>query len=708
MRNLLLSAALLAACNADTTDAFVGGTDVSLLPAAAGPLAPPNGGELVISAFVKGDDLTLTARGFPAGWPVNFVYSTNGTGRTCPAFLGGNCFDLAGPVRLLGTVDADIAGEARLPLTLPRAVALSSVSLQAVAIAPGGTTLSNPTTDTIWDAGTFSGPSCNIDDMTLSWPMLGADASDWVINNYVDLDDSPDLLDYRGGTKTYDGHNGVDIDVSTFREMDADTPIVAAFPGEVVDVVEDNSDRNTSCAGDWNVVKVRHANGFEAFYGHLKRDSTTVSVGDTVQPGDMLGVVGSSGCSSHPHLHFEIRDCGNAVVDPFLTDLWSAPPVYDTPLSTMDTVLRVGGIGDIDQIKDPDPNPSTVQPGATLGIAVSMAGGNAGDSFSVVLRRPDGSTFDTIPVNLTGPLRHHFWWWNRELGTDAGTWRIDTVVDGATQQSTPVVVRSSGSERHQRCYDSRQQAVCWNIDAVDYQDTFDRQTTLGKRPIWVDVSSRSDGLVYDAIFRPDDGTPWVAWHGVDGAGHQDLFDQWAAQGYRLVHVDGAMSASGMRYTAILEYHRVQPGWAAHHGLDAATHQQTFDTHAANGLRAVNVAVADDGGDVVVTSLYDTDNVGGWVQLYGVPAGDYQSEFDTWTSQGMWLSYLDAYDDGGTRFSFVFDQAPVGAASARHGVRSGPMFADIAFWESRGMLVETLTTYGAEPDPRYAVSAADRP
>jgi hypothetical protein len=66
--------------------------------------------------------------------------------------------------------------------------------------------------------------------------------------------------------------------------------------------------------GGWGyLVTVAHGSGVRTMYAHLSR--IDVRVGDSVEVGARLGLVGSSGISSGPHLHFEVRLRG-AAVDP--------------------------------------------------------------------------------------------------------------------------------------------------------------------------------------------------------------------------------------------------------------------------------------------------------------------------------------------------------------------------------------------------------
>src|SRR5258706_5142025 len=102
---------------------------------------------------------------------------------------------------------------------------------------------------------------------------------------------------------------------------DQDVVITAGAPGVIPNRADGNADR--SCAaletnGDWNAVYVSHADGSVAWYGHLKKDSLTPKqVGDAVVAGEYLGIMGSSGFSTGPHLHLELYDASGALVDPF-------------------------------------------------------------------------------------------------------------------------------------------------------------------------------------------------------------------------------------------------------------------------------------------------------------------------------------------------------------------------------------------------------
>lgn len=78
--------------------------------------------------------------------------------------------------------------------------------------------------------------------------------------------------------------------------------------GTVIVAVESNSR-----SGYGSYVVVDHGGGYTSLYSHMQFGSVRVSVGQEVTVGQVLGLVGSTGLSTGPHLHFEIRVNGEAV-----------------------------------------------------------------------------------------------------------------------------------------------------------------------------------------------------------------------------------------------------------------------------------------------------------------------------------------------------------------------------------------------------------
>ncbi|MCF2526820.1 transglycosylase family protein [Yinghuangia soli] len=95
----------------------------------------------------------------------------------------------------------------------------------------------------------------------------------------------------RSGSMWSNGHTGEDFRAS------AGTPVKAVTAGTVV---------SAGWGGAYgNEVVIRHADGKYSQYGHMSKIS--VSVGQKVGTGTQVGLVGSTGNSTGPHLHFEIR-----------------------------------------------------------------------------------------------------------------------------------------------------------------------------------------------------------------------------------------------------------------------------------------------------------------------------------------------------------------------------------------------------------------
>lgn len=89
----------------------------------------------------------------------------------------------------------------------------------------------------------------------------------------------------------YKGHQGVDIPGKT------GTKIKAVAGGVVV--------KSERASGYGNMVEIKHADGLSTLYGHNKKN--IVKKGDIIEKGDTIALLGSTGRSTGPHVHFEVR-----------------------------------------------------------------------------------------------------------------------------------------------------------------------------------------------------------------------------------------------------------------------------------------------------------------------------------------------------------------------------------------------------------------
>ena len=101
------------------------------------------------------------------------------------------------------------------------------------------------------------------------------------------------------GGRSYEFHPGLDI------SGDRGDAIIAPANGTVV--------RAGWTGGYGNLIEVDHGNGLLTRYGHLSK--IEVQIGDVIERGQEIGLIGSTGRSTGPHLHFEIR-LGDKAINP--------------------------------------------------------------------------------------------------------------------------------------------------------------------------------------------------------------------------------------------------------------------------------------------------------------------------------------------------------------------------------------------------------
>ncbi|MBI5836526.1 MAG: peptidoglycan DD-metalloendopeptidase family protein [Candidatus Eisenbacteria bacterium] len=340
-----------------------------------------------------------------------------------------------------------------------------------------------------------------------SWPLENLLHDRVVLENYVDEDSTAGVHDYMAGANAYDTHAGTDMTLFTFRDMDRGMRILAAAPGTVSSVHFDRTaDRNTSWPwpDDGNWVFVDEGDGGVTGYYHMRKFSPAVDVGESVQRGQMLGLVGASGYVTVPHLHFESgsfpggfyrpRDPWSGTYNP-QPSLWSAQPGYvgNLPLRIYDmgAFTQASGGGNVWYVDRDLFLERLIQP-VVFGITEPFMPvwfqfqGNDGDTLRFELRKPDNSLHaswpDTIKYKAKFDWRYYIVYFSPYVAaSDTGTWTA-RILTGAGTVARQIQVKVGAST----VYGPRVSPAVsrsFRINGVDQRDTL-RASPLGGPVSW--------------------------------------------------------------------------------------------------------------------------------------------------------------------------------------------------------------------------------
>ena len=253
------------------------------------------------------------------------------------------------------------------------------------------------------------------DPIVLSFPVRCEVGATCFVQSYVDRDSSSGSRDYQCGSRTYDGHDGTDIRVLDLAMQRSGVEVLAAATGRVVgarDGMADISVRSidkAEIAGKecGNGVVLEHDNGWRTQYCHMAKGSIRVKPGDRIAEGQPIGLVGLSGNTEFPHLHFTVR-LASAIVDPFAfgaaldscnsggRSLWAtalqprldyrAREILNYGFSATAPTMELVESGDIR-------NQLSNRQGGALAAYVRAIGLQKGDEQTLTVRGPDGSLF---------------------------------------------------------------------------------------------------------------------------------------------------------------------------------------------------------------------------------------------------------------------------------------------------------------------------
>lgn len=296
--------------------------------------------------------------------------------------------------------------------------------------------------------------------VAFTWPVKQANDfnynSTWAISGYFDHDEGVGSLeDWNCGTRTYDtsggyNHQGVDIFLWPFswkQVEEEQSEVIAAAGGQIVFKSDGSFDKNCSFNNQqWNAVFIEHSDGSIAWYGHMKNGSlTTKNVGDTVEQGEFLGVIASSGNSTGPHLHFEVYEsAGGTLVDPYsgpcndinVTSWWQDQKEYlNSGVNAALTHTDLPNFGTCPEIEETFES-DQFDPESSVWFIGYYKDQVTGSSALNEVYDPNGDLFASWDTNFTDDFVASWWAEEIAINSELGEWTYKVTYNGESAEHT--------------------------------------------------------------------------------------------------------------------------------------------------------------------------------------------------------------------------------------------------------------------------------
>lgn len=289
------------------------------------------------------------------------------------------------------------------------------------------------------------------------YPVAGILGRDLLIPYFVDLQPGSGVRDFNCTQFTFEEHNGHDPYIRSFREMDIGVPVFAAQDGVISDVHDGEDDHNTDNSPDKkaNYVIIKHSDSQQSQYFHLKKGSISVKVGDTVTAGTQIALVGSSGMSKGPHIHFE-ADFNRVAYEPLAGPCRPGKSNFETqPAMTLDPIVMGAALGTTSFAGfraapfDDAPRTGTFIRGVQrIYIKMEIASVPPNSQYNITMLPPNGIPFPAGSGRLAGyevDLASFGFGMDVDLYT-AGNWTLVMQIAGREVMRLPFTVVNTQAE----------------------------------------------------------------------------------------------------------------------------------------------------------------------------------------------------------------------------------------------------------------------
>jgi hypothetical protein len=318
-----------------------------------------------------------------------------------------------------------------------------------------------------------------------------------------------------------------------------------------------------------NQVWLKHSDGTMTWYTHMRQGTVTVTTGQSVTAGQVLGKLGSSGNASAPHIHLEARKilAGDNPLRPMLfNEAWLIDQAKNTPWNP-ESPLWVPANGRA------IPNtPMLIWPSA------SKPAWYPPNKNEIVLCGIPDTDYQNVYDRLTKSGYRPVCIDAHELDRSVFFNVIFHPQDGTSWQA-------------------------WHgMTSADYQARFDGMSREGYRLTNVTSYVSGKTVFYAAIFCKQAGPTMVAYHGATKADHQTQFDKITTEGFRPVNISIVSPDDNPLFTAF--YHKEDVG-----GFDApsfatsADYQQAWNVNSKAGRHLTYFSACQHAGGFRISAIF---------------------------------------------------------------------------------------------------------
>jgi hypothetical protein len=254
------------------------------------------------------------------------------------------------------------------------------------------------------------------------------------------------------------------------------------------------------------------------------------------------------------------------------------------------------------------------------------------------------------------------------LSGKPATWNLKT-----TASSVPAVVSTASIT-----YELQTPHYVFQMDysSSGWQDRFSQLVTQGYRMLTVQgVDNPTTGATISAIWVRDGLSQWIELQGMDSNSYQTNFISYFLQGYHPISVSGYQDSGAVRFAAI--WVKDSALYDGRHNINSGDYQTFANGEIVKSYQPMCVDGYANGTADNYIAIWANEGPASWIARHGTTSSDYQTDFNSYSTQGYLVTDLSAYEvNGVTKYAYIMKNDGTNPSFyGRHDYDPAPFYSD---------------------------------